>query len=230
MQKILSLTLRAKLKKAMGKKLFISNSKESVRMFDNQFLEMMSKTHWTVPIVVFLPIITILVYLGFNYGINILSTFILFILGLFIWSITEYSLHRFVFHYEPKSKLGQRLHWLMHGVHHDYPQDRLRLVIPPGLSLLIATVFFLLFSLVIPMPEIFPFFAGFLFAYLVYDTSHYFFHHFAFQNKLFLKLKKHHMKHHYQENGRGYGVSSNFWDILFGTNFKDSNTNKTEEL
>ena len=39
------------------------------------------------------------------------------------------------------------------------------------------------------------------------------------------KLKKHHMLHHYAEPDRGYGVSSDFWDRIFGSTFHRTNEN-----
>ena len=54
-----------------------------------------------------------------------------FVGGYGLWTLTEYWIHRSVFHLEPKSRLGGRLHWIFHGVHHDHPNDPRRLVMPP---------------------------------------------------------------------------------------------------
>jgi len=186
-------------------------------MFNSNLIEAMSKTHWSVPIWVFAPIIGYLVNLSIINGVPLLLSFALVILGLFVWTFVEYAMHRFVFHYEPKSKLGKRMHWLMHGVHHDYPQDANRLVLPPGISLPLATGFFFLFYLLIPQPELYPFFAAFLVGYLIYDIGHYAMHHFSFKSNVFKKIKLHHMKHHYVEPHEGYGVSNPLWDIIFRT-------------
>jgi 4-hydroxysphinganine ceramide fatty acyl 2-hydroxylase len=205
----------------MAEKHFISNKNESVRMFKTDFIEASSKTHWSLPIWIFAPIIGYLFYLTFSSTISIGQTFLLCVSGIFVWTFVEYVMHRFVFHYVPKSQFGKKLHWIMHGVHHDYPQDDKRLVLPPGLSLPLATSFFLLFYSFIPMPELFPFFASFLIGYLIYDIGHYAMHHFSFKSNLFKKIKLHHMKHHYVEPHEGYGVSSPLWDIIFRT--KESN-------
>lgn len=205
----------------MAEKHFISNKNESVRMFKTDFMEMMSKTHWSVPIWIFAPVIAYLFYLTVSSSVNIWLSLLLIGLGIFVWTFVEYAMHRFVFHYEPKSKIGQKLHWIMHGVHHDYPQDAKRLVLPPSLSLPLATAFFLIFYSIIPIPALYPFFAAFLIGYLIYDIGHYAMHHFSFKSNLFKKVKLHHMKHHYVKPHEGYGVSSPLWDIIFRTRGTD---------
>ncbi len=66
--------------------------------------------------------------------------------GYALWTLFEYWLHRIVFHFEPEDGLGARLHWIIHGVHHDHPNDPLRLVMPPAVSVpLGAAVFGLLY-------------------------------------------------------------------------------------
>ena len=189
-------------------------------MFKWDIIEALSKTHWTLPIFVYVPIISYFLYLGFSNDLSLGSSALMFLLGVFVWTFAEYFMHRFVFHYEPKTAWGKRLHWLMHGVHHDYPQDANRLVLPPGLSLIFASAFFLFFYLLIPMPSLYPYFAGFLLGYLVYDIGHYAMHHFSFKSSIFKKIKLHHMKHHYVEPHEGYGVSSPLWDIIFRTRGK----------
>ncbi|TNE33058.1 fatty acid hydroxylase [bacterium] len=204
----------------MGKKNFISNKDESVRMFKWSFMEALSKTHWSAPIFVFVPIISYFAYLGFSQEMSVIYSLLMFLTGVFVWTFAEYALHRFVFHYEPKSNWGKQLHWMMHGVHHDYPQDAKRLVLPPGLSLLFSTILYLFFYLFIPIPTLYNFFAGFLLGYLVYDISHYALHHFSFKSNLFKKIKLHHMKHHYVDPNVGYGVSTPLWDYIFRTREK----------
>jgi sterol desaturase/sphingolipid hydroxylase (fatty acid hydroxylase superfamily) len=61
--------------------------------------------------------------------------------------------------------------------------------------------------------------SGFLTGYLFYDMTHFAIHHFNIHNKFWLLLKKHHMKHHYQDSSRGFGVSSSVWDKIAGTDF-----------
>ncbi len=155
----------------------------------------------------------------FDFKIGVLSIIGLVVFGLFIWTITEYLLHRFVFHWELKSELGARIHFIFHGVHHDYPSDSRRLVMPPSVSIPLATLFYFLFSFLIGNIFVLPFFAGFLTGYLFYDITHYAVHHFNMHSKFWLAIKNHHIKHHYQDPDKGYGVSSPFWDYIFRTHY-----------
>lgn len=206
---------------------YVSNKDETVRMFKSDFFEAFSKVHFTVPLYIYLPIIFYFLYRSiWSFELQFLSIISLIIIGLFIWTLTEYTLHRFIFHFQPKSKFGQRLHFIFHGVHHDYPNDSKRLVMPPSVSLPLAALFYVLFRLILGVDFVAPFFIGFLIGYLFYDLSHYAIHHFNMHNKVWLAIKNHHMKHHYQDSSKGFGVSTPIWDIIIGTNFlgyKDKN-------
>jgi len=209
---------------------YVSNKDETVRMFENDFLEALSRVHWTIPLWVFVPIISYLLYLGYSeYKITFGFFLILIIAGLIVWTFTEYTLHRFVFHYMPKSKLGKRIHFMIHGVHHDYPKDSKRLVMPPSVSLPLATIFYFFFKAIIADENLFPFFAGFLIGYLFYDITHYAINHFNMHSKFWLAIKNHHSKHHYQNPGLGYGVSQPTWDYVFGTTFPGKEIDFSEE-
>jgi sterol desaturase/sphingolipid hydroxylase (fatty acid hydroxylase superfamily) len=203
----------------MAKK-FVSNKDETVRMFKSDFLESLSRVHPSVPLIIFVPVILYMLYLSiFNFKLSGLSILGLMVFGVFIWTITEYLLHRFIFHWELKSKLGARIHFIFHGVHHDYPSDSRRLVMPPSVSIPLATLFFFLFRFLIGDISVIPFFAGFLIGYLFYDISHYAVHHFNMHSKFWLAIKNHHIKHHYQDPDKGYGVSSPIWDYVFRTHY-----------
>jgi sterol desaturase/sphingolipid hydroxylase (fatty acid hydroxylase superfamily) len=139
------------------------------------------------------------------------------VLGLVTWTLTEYCLHRFVFHYPARSRVGKWFVYLFHGNHHDDPRDKTRLVMPPAGAIPIMAALFFLFGLVIPAPWIEPFGAFFIVGYLIYDYIHYATHHFPMKNPVAKYLRRYHLKHHYSgERGR-YGVSSPLWDIVFGT-------------
>jgi len=199
-------------------KLFVSNKDESARLFQSSFLELFTHVHWSVPIIVYLPVVIYSVYTSSAAG--ILSTsgvILLFVAGIAVWTLSEYLLHRFVFHYEPKSNWGKRLHFLMHGVHHDYPQDSKRLVMPPVVSIPLALLFLGAFTLLLPAGYVGGMFGGFIFGYICYDEIHYATHHAPMKGKLGLWLKHHHVRHHYLDPGRGFGVSSPIWDYVFGT-------------
>lgn len=200
---------------------FVSNKDETVRMFKNDFLEALSRVHPSVPVIIYLPVILYVLYISVaDYSLQFLTIIGLFIFGLFIWTITEYVLHRFVFHFKPKSQLGEKIHFIFHGVHHDYPSDSRRLVMPPSVSVPLALLFFFLFHNLIGSIYVYPFFAGFLTGYLFYDITHYAIHHFNMHSKFWLEIKNHHMRHHYLDPNKGFGVSTPIWDMIIGTNFR----------
>jgi sterol desaturase/sphingolipid hydroxylase (fatty acid hydroxylase superfamily) len=201
------------------KKNYISNSEESIKLFKNNVLDSLSRVHFTVPLFIFIPAIGFFIFKSLSYHIGGGLFALCFVAGLFIWSITEYILHRFVFHYQPDSEFGKRLHFIFHGVHHDYPRDKKRLVMPPSASIPLAAMFYFLFSLVLEQKLLFAFFPGFLLGYLVYDMLHYAMHHHNFKSPVMKKIKQHHMLHHYQESTKGYGVSTALWDIILKSDF-----------
>lgn len=203
----------------MAKK-FISNKDESVPMFENSFLEHFTRIHYSVPLYIFIPVIIYSMYMAI--GIESMAWTAIagyIVLGLFIWTLTEYVLHRFVFHWMPPGKLGARMHFVFHGVHHDYPSDGKRLVMVPTISIPLAALFYFIFTLLVGSVNVFPLFSGFLAGYLFYDMTHYAIHHYNFKSKFWLDLKHHHMLHHYKDMDNGYGVSSKFWDLIFRTTF-----------
>lgn len=201
------------------KRNYVSNAEDSIRLFDNKIFDSLSKVHFTVPLYIYIPAILFFAYKAFNYGIGIVNFAVYFLAGLIIWTITEYLLHRFIFHYQPTSEFGKKMHFIFHGVHHDYPRDKKRLVMPPSASIPLATLFYFLFSLLLQQKFLFAFFPGFLLGYLIYDMLHYAMHHHNFKNPILKKVKQHHMLHHYQDPTRGYGVSSSLWDIILKSGF-----------
>jgi len=202
------------------KRLFVNLEDRSIRMFENNFLDFFSRVHWTVPIFVYMPVIGFSIYLTVIDGVmSIPAKFGLFFLGIFAWSFFEYFMHRFVFHYHPTSELGKKIHFMTHGVHHDYPQDSMRLVMPPIVSLPLATLFYFVFWGTLGSHYMWPIYGGFVLGYLAYDILHYATHHFTIHWKWFKFLRKHHMEHHYGDPDKGFGVSSTLWDIIFRSGF-----------
>ena len=190
---------------------------DSPEMFQSSFLNFFSRVHPAVPAVVFVPVIALMVYLAADGGLGALTIVGLFALGLFIWTLTEYWLHRLVFHWEPRFRGGDRLHFIIHGVHHDHPNDKLRLVMPPAVSIPLAGLFLGLFVLIGGTPEAYPAFGGFIAGYLVYDYTHYYLHHAVPKTDLGKRLREQHMRHHFQDHRFGFGVSSPLWDAVFRT-------------
>jgi dihydroceramide fatty acyl 2-hydroxylase len=185
-------------------------------MFESDLLDRLSRVHPLVPPILFVPAVSVLFVLGAR-QLTTAETLGLLLAGWFFWTLTEYWMHRLVFHFEPKEGPGARLHWIIHGVHHDHPNDPLRLVMPPSVSVPLAAVFYGLFTLVFATPAANVFAAGFLLGYLIYDVTHYRVHHHPPSSRLGRLLRELHMRHHFQDDTRGFGVSAPFWDYVFGT-------------
>ena len=186
-------------------------------LFENRFLDFFSRIHPVVPALIYIPVIAGLIVLGARADQGALEIAALFAGGFLIWTFSEYWLHRLVFHWDPDHAIGHRLHFIIHGVHHDHPNDKLRLVMPPGASIPLALLFFGAFWLIFGTPTAYPLFAGFLAGYLMYDYMHYYLHHFVPKSKLGKHLREQHMRHHFQDHRFGYGVSSPLWDVVFRT-------------
>lgn len=209
----------------MMKKSYVSNSEDSIQLFKNNWMNALSKVHFTVPLFIFIPAICWFSYLSISKGLGLVNFVIYFFMGLIVWTITEYLLHRYIFHYHPSSDWGKKLHFIFHGIHHDYPRDKMRLVMPPSASIPLAAAFYFLFSFVFEDKSHLAFFSGFLLGYLIYDMMHYAMHHYNFKSGVFKRIKQHHMLHHYQDENKGYGVSSSLWDIILKSDFPKKTRN-----
>ena len=185
-------------------------------MFDSRLLDFFSRVHPVVPVLIFAPAIVALEAWGLSKQ-DLAAALGLTVAGYVIWTLFEYWLHRLVFHFEPEDGLGARLHWIIHGVHHDHPNDPLRLVMPPAVSVPLAALFLWLYTLIFGTPAAYPIFSGFILGYLTYDYTHYHVHHHTPRTKLGKRLREQHMRHHFQDHRFGYGVSSPLWDVVFRT-------------
>ena len=192
----------------------------SPRMFESDLLDKVSRVHPAVPVMLFGPAIVVLFIEGLIRGAGWATP--LWLLGGYVfWTLTEYWMHRAVFHFEPEKGIGARLHWIIHGVHHDHPNDPMRLVMPPSVSVPLSSLFVLAFYAVFGLPGFLPFSAGFLAGYLLYDMLHYHVHHHRPTTALGKQLRELHMRHHFQNHERGYGISAPYWDHVFRTAPKD---------
>jgi len=201
---------------------FVNNPKHvdgHFRVFDTEFLEFFSKNPWQVVPIVWGPVVLYYflasaVHLGYS------SALLGLALGVFAWTLLEYVIHRFIFHTEeslPDHPLFLCFHFLIHGIHHAFPMDSLRLVFPPVFSFVLSLIVKGGINLLIPSAWGDSLFAGIVFAYIWYDCFHYYIHHGAPGIGYFKFMKSYHTQHHYTQNMNGYGVSNHFWDIVFGT-------------
>jgi 4-hydroxysphinganine ceramide fatty acyl 2-hydroxylase len=201
-------------------RLYVSKKNETVRMFESDFIEFFSRVHPVTPLLLYMPVVGYMLYVSlWQRKLSILTVAGLFLVGVLLWTLLEYLIHRYIFHYEPKTRLGKRLHYIIHGVHHDYPNDARRLVMPPSISIPLAFFFYGLFLLIFGRLAP-PVFAGLVIGYVCYDMLHYATHHFPMKRGLWLWLKQYHLRHHYKDDQVGYGISSPLWDYVFRTTRK----------
>lgn len=188
----------------------------SVRVFQNPVLESLTHVHPLTPLLVWTPVISYLIYDSLTAKQMSGQQLALWALIAFVvWSLTEYVLHRYLFHFPAKSKTGKYLVYLFHGLHHEDPNDPTRLVFPPVPAFFIFCLLYLFFALFVPAQFLHAFMAFFMIGYLAYDYIHYATHHFPMTSTVGRYLKKHHLQHHFKKEHARYGVSSPLWDLLF---------------
>ena len=185
-------------------------------MFESRVLDAFSRVHPFVPILIFAPAIVALEAWELSF-VAAPVALALFAAGYALWTLFEYWLHRLVFHFEPDHGIGARLHWIIHGIHHEHPNDPLRLVMPPAVSIPLGAIVFGVLFLVFGKRYAPGIGAGFFMGYLAYDMLHYYVHHFHPRSRMGRMLRERHMRHHFQDDTKGFGISAPYWDEVFGT-------------
>lgn len=203
------------------------NGMSEARLFQWDFLEPLSKTVWWVIPLVWLPVAAFCWHwyvrsasftaLG---AAGCLGT------GLLLWTLVEYAVHRWVFHADdsiPDNGVSILAHFLLHGIHHKVPMDRNRLVMPPVLFGVLASLGYGLFRALFldTLLSWGPFHAVFgsvLVGYVWYDLTHYSQHHASNLVGHMADMRRYHMKHHFNgQQGVGFGITTKLWDRVFGT-------------
>ncbi|XP_028305006.1 fatty acid 2-hydroxylase [Gouania willdenowi] len=211
-----------------------------IRLFGNPFMEASTKTSWYWVPVVWLPLVCYFSWysyttlakgttrIGFTSDFSITvhkyTFLLLFALGWFLWSFIEYCIHRFVFHMKPPAHNYYliTLHFLLHGQHHKSPFDGSRLVFPPGLASIVVGSFYTILHYVLPDILGTSVFVGGLCGYVVYDMIHYYLHYGAPKRGSYMySLKAYHVKHHFEHQRAGFGITTTFWDHPFQTVIPD---------
>jgi sterol desaturase/sphingolipid hydroxylase (fatty acid hydroxylase superfamily) len=195
----------------------LPRNKGTKQLFQNPILEKLSRTHISVPLTVFFLYSGGLLYWSITHtSLDAWKTIGLFATGLIAFTWVEYAVHRYVFHMSTVTKFREKMQYVMHGVHHEFPKDKDRLAMPPLLSITISTVLLLLLRLV--MGDLaFAFLPGFLVGYAAYLGVHYMVHAYQPPKNAFKTLWVNHAVHHYKHGEYVFGVSSPLWDYVYGT-------------
>ncbi|NWT03644.1 FA2H hydroxylase, partial [Mionectes macconnelli] len=209
-----------------------------IRLFHSDVLEFLSKTAWYVVFMVWTPVVLYLSWVSYTslaqgntrlfssftteYSIPVHKYYFpfIFLLGMVLWSLLEYLIHRFVFHMKPPASNYYliTLHFLLHGQHHKSPFDSSRLVFPPVPASLVIGFFYGVLRLLLPEVLGLSVFVGGLCGYVIYDMMHYYLHYGSPKKGTYLYgLKAYHVKHHFEHQKSGFGISTRFWDYPFRT-------------
>lgn len=187
------------------------------KLFKNKYLEALTRTHIAVPLTIFYG--TALGLTVYSLYVGLIAPFAnlwLFIAGFMIFTLAEYLVHRYAFHIEADTPARRKFQYTVHGVHHEFPKDKSRLAMPPVISIVLAAAFFSLYKLLLGNYGL-PFTAGFMAGYATYLCVHYAVHAYRPPKNFMKILWVHHAIHHYSQPERAFGVSSPFWDVIFGT-------------
>lgn len=136
-----------------------------------------------------------------------------FITGIVLWTLLEYLMHRFLGH-EHK---GKNFFKAEHGQHHakyNYFAPAYKKAL---LALAVTATLFMLIQAIVSASIALAFLSGFLGMYILYEVTHYRFHIRKPVAKPFIILRKHHFYHHFHNPKTNHGVTSRFWDRVFGT-------------
>ncbi|XP_047332919.1 dihydroceramide fatty acyl 2-hydroxylase FAH1-like [Impatiens glandulifera] len=192
-------------------------TKEGPRFFENQVLELLTLTVWWVIPLIWLPVAFWFISKSVSFGITFSNLAASIACGILIWTLLEYSLHRFLFHIKTTSYWGNTIHYLIHGCHHKHPMDSLRLVFPPAATPILLIPIWSLIKLLAPATAAHAVLGGGLLGYVTYDCTHYFLHHGKPGKGLQSELKRYHMHHHFRIQDMGFGITNSLWDRVFGT-------------
>jgi len=186
-----------------------------ITVFTSRFVEhVFGRAHPITPIVWFGPLIGYGLYRGLRDS-GVLAI-IIFLVGWLMWTLAEYLLHRYLFHHVGETPEGKFRAFMMHGYHHEFPDDRWRLVAPPLMSWPLGVVIIGSYYLLVGAHWA-PVAAGTAFGYVAYDWTHYYTHHFQPRHRLGKWLRRHHLSHHYKDGETNFGISTPLWDFVFGT-------------
>lgn len=139
-----------------------------------------------------------------------LGRFVLALAGLGSWTLIEYVLHRFVLH-------GIKPFCLWHAEHHRRPKALIYTPTIVTASINAALIFLPAFLVLGNLREASAFTLGILTGFLAFGVIHHAVHHWRLGHAWLKRLKHWHALHHHTKQGSYYGVTSIFWDRVFGT-------------
>ncbi|BBN08764.1 4-hydroxysphinganine ceramide fatty acyl 2-hydroxylase [Marchantia polymorpha subsp. ruderalis] len=191
--------------------------KESPRFFESDWIEFLTRTKWWVIPLVWMPVVLWSEMRAVKFGLPMEMVIPYMLVGCGLWTIAEYLIHRFLFHMKATTYWTAKAHYVLHGFHHKHPMDSMRLVFPPAFTFFFSYALWWLMKAIFPNGVSQSVSGGGLLAYIVYDLTHYFLHYGnAFSERL-RSMKRYHLNHHFKVQSDSFGITSEFWDWVFGT-------------
>ena len=100
-------------------------------LFKGSFLEKLTRTHISIPVTMHLIIVAFFVYMSWadvfagipGIEFTVQGYIGLFFAGYITWTLSEYWVHRIVYHIHTKNKVLLKIQHMGHGIHHQYPKD-----------------------------------------------------------------------------------------------------------
>ncbi len=189
-------------------------------IFENSFLEPLTKAPPYISGTIYS--LTVVALLLVAYQMQVVDSFwvgaLIYFGAILFWTFFEYFAHRYLFHideYFPNSELAQKMAFTFHGIHHEYPRDKERIIMPPVPGLMIVGLLYVVFLFILGNYA-YIFMPGFVTGYLLYTRIHYLTH--APPVPSYLKSNyRHHSLHHYKYPQKAFGISTTLWDRVFGT-------------
>lgn len=140
------------------------------------------------------------------------------LLGIFLWTLVEYTLHRFFFHYTPKKEPWRTIFSSLHLEHHRDTQNPGLILAPPTAALIYSVLIFgILYAVTWNWALSFLILAGIDLGYIFYEWVHFGVHRFNWNRGLWGFYKRYHFHHHFEQPTEGFGVTSPLWDFFFKT-------------
>lgn len=202
----------------MIKMLSSENIPQRIRLFRNDRLERLTLISWRTFALAWAVLLPSIAWAAWGTA-KPLPALALVGAGLLVWTLFEYAMHRFLFHWHVNMAAVRRFVFLIHGNHHDNPNDALRDLMPLPVSLPIAAAVWLLSVLAIG-PAGSWLFLGFISGYVAYDLLHYACHQWPMRGRFASAIKRHHMRHHFVDGHGNYAISAIFWDRVFASRIK----------
>lgn len=196
--------------------IFPDPNRAPVRLYDSLGWDRFMKTHPASPAVVYIPIALWFLWQSYRAPGFIGSTWVLYISGLFLWTLLEYGIHRGLLHFADIGAWWNMSLARIHARHHEHPEDVSAVIISPLQTLPLAAVIYWVLRVFFTAPRTGGIVAGLLTGYLAYETFHYAFHApQPLQWRWLNALRKYHARHHFETPDGRFGVTSPLWDLVF---------------